>query len=434
MFAFGETVERTPKDFAADRARIKKGKVLGTRQPIELIQTKESLVLPNITTTQLTQNCKTSWEEREVINGQERKNIQQIAKPGRLRDSTYMFEEIGGKCVKDLEGLFISKLNFRSGNVDDSRELFSSSSEKNQRTKRSLSKTDSGFCEDSTNETATPLFVDSPNESDKVSNTSNSSRSGGTLPDQTTGELVSRSEKIRRITMDFKTILNRGNKTVVRNTDRLKARANMCIQSQQSLHADLVAFKNFTTHHNGEISNSTLQTNEHCVKLREVILKTTRNSLQGEAVKQSDTSLAVLKTKRRLLGKRCSTGPLFSFTEPRVNKERTIDTSRATCNCEQRRVQFSDLERLDLKRQCFSCPVDFVASQQTQDRITPRNSENLADLSCAVSTSGFKEKALLETTQSQETVDVNVKCQEWLNRLLLLNNPPQTAESSTAVT
>lgn len=434
MFAFGETVEKTPKDFAAERARIKKGKVLGTRQPIELIQTKESLVLPNITTTQLTQNCKTSWEEREVMNGQERKNIQQIAKPGRLRDSTYVFEEIGGKCVKDLEGLFISKLNFQSGNVDDSPELFSSSCKKNQRTHQSrFSKTDSGFCEDSTDETATPLFVDSPNESDKASNTSNSSRSG-TSPDHTTSNRASRSEKMRRITMDFRTILNRGTKTVVRNTDRLTTRANMCIQSQQSLHADLVALKSFTTHHNGETSNCTLQTNEHCVKLREVILKTSRNSFHGEAVKQSDTSLAVLKTKRRLLGKRCSAGPPFSFMEPRVNKERTVDMSRGTCNCEQRRVQFSDLETLNLNRQCVSCPVDFVASQQLQDRITPRDSENLADLSCALSASGLTEKALLETSQPQETVDVNVKCQEWLNRWLLFNNSPQTVESSTAVT
>ena len=430
MFAFGETVERTPKDFAAERARIKKGKVLGTRQPIKLIQTKESLVLPNITTTQLTQNCKTSWEEREVMNGQERKNIQQIAKPGRLRDSTYVFEEIGGKCVKDLEGLFISKLNFQSGNVDDSPELFSSSCKRNQRTHQSrLSKTDSGFCEDSTDETATPLFVDSPNESDKASNTSNSSRSG-TSPDHTTSNRASRSEKMRRITMDFRTILNRGTKTVVRNTDRLTTRANMCIQSQQSLHADLVAFKSFTAHHNGETSNCTLQTNEHCVKLREVILKTRRNSFDAEAVKQSDTSLAVLKTRRRLLGKRCSAGPPFSFVEPRVNKERTVDMSRATCNCEQRRVHFSDLETLNLNRQCVSCPVDFVASQQSQDRITPRDSE----VSCPVSTSGLTEKALLETAQSQETVDVNVKCQEWLNRWLLFNNSPQTVESSTAVT
>ena len=71
-----------------------------------------------------------------------------------------------------------------------------------------------------------------------------------------------------------------------------------------------------------------------------------------------------------------------------------------------------------------------MASQQSQDRITPRDSE----VSCAVSTSGLTEKALLETTQSQETVDVNVKCQEWLNRWLLFNNSPQTVESSTAVT
>ena len=73
MLAFGETVERTAK-----------GKVLGTRQSIELIQTKESLVLPNVTTTQLTQNCKTTCESRrevrEAMNGQERKTVQQIAK------------------------------------------------------------------------------------------------------------------------------------------------------------------------------------------------------------------------------------------------------------------------------------------------------------------------------------------------------------------
>ena len=430
MFAFGETVERTPKDFAAEKARIKKGKVLGTRQSIELIQTKESLVLPDIKSKQLTRNSKTSCESRrearEAMNGQERRTIHQIAKPGRLRDSTYVFEETGGS----LEGLFISKLNFQSGNADDSPELFSSSCEKKQRKQRSrLSKTDSGFCEDSIDETAAPLFGDSPNESDKASNTSNSSRSE-TPPNHTTSHRVSRSEKTRRVTMDFKTILNRGNKTVVRNTDRLTTRANMCVQSQQSLHADLVAFKSFSTHHN---SNCTLQTNEHCVKLREVILKTRRNSYHGGAVRQSDTSLAVLKTTRRLLGKRSSAGPPFPFTERRVSKEHVVDMSRATCNCGQRRVQFSDLERLDSNRQCVRCPVDLVASQQIQDRISPRDIENQADVGRAASTSGLTGKALLEASQSQETVDVNVKCQEWLTRWLLLNNSPQTAESSAAI-
>lgn len=427
MFAFGETVERAPKDFASERARIKKGKVLGTRQSIELIQTKQNLVLPNITTTQLTQNCKTACdsrrEAREAMNGQERKMIQQIAKPGRLRDNKLMSEE---SCLEDLEGLFIFKLNFQSGRVDDS-------TEKKQRKQRGrLSKTDSGFCEESTDETTTLLSVGSLNESNKASNTSNS-LSSGTTPDHSASNRVSRNEKTRRITKDFKTILNRDNKTVVRNTDRITTRANMCVQSQQSLHADLVAFKSFRTHHDDETSNSTLQTNEHCVKLREVILNTGRHSFDGGAVKQSDATLAVLKTRRRLLGQRSSAGPLFPFTERRVNKERVVDISRATCNCGQRRVQFPDLERLDSNRQCVSCPVDFVASEQILDRITPRELVNHADFGCAVSTSGLTEKSLSQTSQSQETVDVNVKCQEWLNRWLLFNNSPQTAESSTAV-
>lgn len=435
MLAFGETVERTAKDFASERTRIKRGKVLGRRRSIEVLQTKESLVLPNITTTQLTQNCETAgagWRGAEM-NGQRRKPIQQIAKRGRLKDSTSLLEENGGINGEDLEGMFISKLSFQNEHRDDSPELFSSGCVKKQRKQQQhgrLSKTDSGFCEDSIDDVVTPNFVDSPNESDKASNASNSSTSA-TSPEHSASNRVSRSEKTRKITMDFKTILNR-DKTVVRNTERLTTRANMCVQSQQSLHADLVAFKSFSTH-KGTTSNCTFQTNEHCVKLREVILKTRRNSYDGGAIKQSDTSLAVLKTRRRLLGKRNSAGPPFPFTERRVDKERVgrvVDMRRATCNCGQRRVQFTDLERSDSNRHCVSCPVDFVAPQPNQDRIyTLPDNEKHPEVGCAVSTTGLTEKALLETSRSQETVDVNVKCQEWLNRWLACNSAPQQTES-----
>ncbi|KAJ7356165.1 hypothetical protein OS493_026548 [Desmophyllum pertusum] len=443
MFAFGETVERTPKDIAAERARLKKGKVLGRRRSIEVLQTKESLVLPNIKTTQLTQNCETScasWKDsREGMNGQEcRKPVQQIAKRGRLRDSTFMVEENvnegSREAESDLEGLFISKLNFHNENRDDSPERFSLGCAKKQRKQRSrLSKTDSGFCEDSSDDVVTH-FADSPNGSDKVSNASNSSASVTASPDHTTitSNRASRSEKTRKITVDFKAILNQ-DKTVVRNTERLNTRASMCVQSQQSLHADLVAFKSLSTHHKGTTSSCTLQTNEHCVKLREVVLKTMRNSYDGEAaVKQSDTSLAVLKTRRRLLGKRNSAGPPFPFTERRVNKEPVVDMSRATCNCRNRRVQFLELERPDSNRQCVSCPVDFRASQPSQERIELLDNKNHPDNGCAVSTSGLTEKALLETSHAQETVDVNVKCQEWLNRWLAFNSAPQNVKNSEA--
>lgn len=440
MLAFGERVERTPKDFVSERTRIKKGTVLGRRRSIDVIQTKESLVLPNITTTQLTQNCETAgagWRDgKEGMNGQARKPpIQQIAKRGRLKDNASMLKENGGYRGEDLEGMFISKLSFHNEHGNDSPELFPSSCSKKQRKQRSrLSKTDSGFCEDSIDDVVTPHgFVDSPNESDKASNASNSSTSA-TPPDHSASNRVSRSEKTRKITIDFKTILNQ-DKTVVRNTERLATRADMCVQSQQSLHADLVAFKSFSTH-KGITPNCTFQTNEHCVQLREVILKTRRNFYDGGAIKQSDTSLAVLKTRRRLLGKRNSAGAPFPFAERRVKKERVgrvVDMRTAICNCVQRRVQFSDVEKLDSNRQCVSCPVDFVASRPNQDRLTiPDNKDYPAD--CAVSTSGLTDKALLETSRSQETVDVDMKCQEWLNRWLAFNSAPaQPADSSTTV-
>lgn len=431
MFAFGETVQRNAKDFASERARIKKGKVFGRSRSVEVTQTKDSFVLPNITTTQLTQNCETSrasWKNREGMNpGQEKKRLQQVAKQGRLRDSAFMLEENGrGNRTEDLEGLFISKLNFQNEERDDSPEVFQplDRAQKQRKQRSRLSKTDSGFGEDSSDDVVTH-FADSPNGSDQASNTSKSSTSLPS-PDHSASR-VSRREKPRRITSDFKTILNQ-DKTIVRNTEKLTARPTMCVQSQQSLHADLVAFKNFTTH-NGGISNCTLQTNEHCVKLREVILKTKRNAYDGaETLKQSDTSLAVLKTRRRLLGKRNSTGPPFPFTERRVNKDRAVDMSRATCNCSYRRVQFSDFERMDLNRQCVSCPVDFRVPQASQDRVKIPDHENFPDFGCAVSTSSLTEQALLETSRSQEAVDVNVKCQEWLNRWLAFNSAPQHGE------
>ena len=437
MLAFGETVERTPKEFASERTRIKRGKVLGRRRSIEVIQTKESLVLPNITTTQLTQNCEMAGtgckETREAMNGQTKKPVQQIAKRGRLRDSTFMLEENGGIHGEDLEGMFISKLSFQNESRDNSPEVFSSGCSKKQRKQHTrLSKTDSGFCEDSTDGVVSPNFVDSPNESDKASNTSNSS-SSPTSPDHSASNRVSRREKTRKITVDFKTFLNR-DKTVVRNTDRLTTKPSMCVQSQQSLHVDLVAFKSLSTH-KGTTPNCNFQTNEPCVKLREVVLKTRRNSFDCREVKQSDTSLAVLKTRRRLLGKRNSTGAPFPFTERRVKKELgVVDMRRATCNCEQRRVQFSNLERLDANRHCVSCPVDFVPPQLNQERITMLDNENRPDLvGDAASTSSLTEQALFEASRSQETVDVNVKCQEWLNRWLAFNSAPQPSESSTTV-
>ena len=401
---------RLPKDLAADRARIKRGKVLGRRRSLELTQTIDNLVLPNITTTQLTQNCETTGlsckKAREEMNGKERSPAHQIAKRGRLRDSTFMLEDNGESRVKDLEGLLVSKLNFQSESTDKFRETLGCA--KKQRKQRSrLSKTDSGFCEDSGDDIVTAHSLpDSPNGSDKASNISNSSAVA--------------LDRTRKITLDFKAILNQ-DKTVVRNTEKLAARANMCVQSHQSLHADLVAFKNLSTHHKSALSNCCLQTNEHYVKLREVVLKTGRNSYD-EGVKQSDTSLAVLKTRRRLLGKRNTTCPPFPFTQRR-NKERIVDMSRVTCNCKQR-MQFVDVERLE-SRQCVSCPVDVRASQTGRaSRDIPGNDIPATDLDCAVSTSGLPEKALFDASRSQETVDVNVKCQEWLNRWIAFNSAP----------
>jgi len=425
MFAFGETVERLPKDFAADRARIKKGKVFGRKRSLDLTQAVDSLMLPDITTTQLTQNCETTGvsrkEAREGMNGKERKPVHQIAKRGRLRDSTFMIEDNVGSRVEELEGLLVSKLNFQSESTELSQENFSFGCAKKQRKHHSrLSKTDSGFYEDSGDDLVTRSVPGSPNDSDKASNVLNGS----------VGPVTTPAEKTRKLTLDFKTILNQ-NKAVVRNTEKLTARANMrCVQSTPSLHADLVAFKSLSTHYKGgAISNCTLQTNEHCVKLREVVLKT-RTNAYDDGLKQSDTTLAVLKTRRRLLGRRNSTCPTFPFTQRR-NKERVVDFSRASCG-DKHRIQFANEERLDNKP-CVSCPVDLSASKN-EVRNTSGNENPITDLNCAGSTSNLTGKASLEATGSQETADVNAKCQEWLSRwIAFTDHAPQLVMDSLTV-
>lgn len=430
MFAFKERVERNTIDFAAERARIKKGKVLTRRYSLpELSQTRESFVLPDITTTQLTQNfamARARLKNSEGTNpAHAKKPLQKVAKQGRIRDNTVALEENGGKSMDDLEGLFVSKLNFQDEDRDDSSEFSQplDRAKKLRKQRSRLSKTDSGFGEDSSDDIAA-YFADSPNESDQVSNTSKGSTSLPS-PDQSASR-VSPRERTLKIKSDFRTILNR-KQTIVRNTEKLAARPHMCVQSQQSLHADLIAFKNFTASHNGESLNCTLQTNEHYVKLREVILKTKRNSYDGgDALKQSDTSLAVLKTRRRLLGKRISTGPPFPFTERRIHKERVIDMTKAVCTCNNHRVHFSDFERMDLNRQCVSCPADFRASQE---RVKLSDHDTSPHFGSAVSTCSLTEQALLERSRSRETVDVKEKCQEWLNRWLASNNKTQHEET-----
>lgn len=377
MFAFGESVERLTKNLAAERARIRKGKVWGKKRSVDL-QTTDNMVLPDITSKQLIQNCETVHtslkEEREGTSGKDRKAIHQIAKRGRLRDSTCR----ASRAVENLEGLFVSKLTFQSETeITDEYE---------RKQPSRLSKTDSGFFDESGDELVKhSLPPCTLSYSNKVSN----------------GSVLATPQITRKITMDFKAILNQ-NKTVVRNTDKLTARANMCLQSTQSLHDDLVAFRSLSTHHKGAISNCALQTTEHCVKLREVVLKTKTN-LYNDGVKQSDTSLAVLKTRRRLSDKRNSCSQCV------------VDLSRATFNCKHH-VQFAGGEHLD-KRQCESCPVDLRAPQLSQDRRKSAIDISARNLDCTISArSGLTDKALVDISQSQEIVDVNVKCQEWLNR------------------
>ena len=405
MFAFGEKLERKRTDFASERAKLKKGSNLGSQPPMEItLKTKECLVLPNITTTRLMQNCDTNCASSKVaknaLNGQkEGKPLQQIVKRGRLKDRTFTLGESGDYQLEDFGRLFVSKLDLQRERPDQP--LQDRSIEDltpwrvGKERKQRFCKTDSGFFED-------PNAL-SPNESsDKLSNASNSSV---TSPDHDTTALSGCSsgnsyscqrKKKRRVTLDFKAILHQ-DKAVVRNTERLKTPSHMCLQSPRSLHADLMAFRSF-------VANNAANANfvqSPGVKLTEMQLTSDlKTCLHDAAVKQ-----AVVKIRHQ----RSFAEPEFSSSEAHGGKDCLLDASSADCNktCH---------PNLRPGRNC----VDFPSFHSPdQKRI------------CRTSSPGLTETALYEATRAQHAVDVNDKCQKWLNGWLTVNGSSKCRENPT---
>lgn len=420
MIEFGRKVRRLPKDLANERARIRKGKVFGGKRSTNL-QTMDHLTLPNIATTQLTQNWDIfgdNWrnlrEAKIDDKGRTATPHQPITKQGRLMDSTSMLEHSGDNFLENFEGLLVSKLHVRGESTEEPKEFSTSPNSKRQRKQcYPITKSrDSGFFDDS-----------SCNDYSAVAHAIPASSANSVDKALCGREIATEPKKRPRVGLELKMLLNQ-NKPVVRNTERFYgARAKMCLQSTQSLHADLIALKNVSSHNKGSISDPGLKTKERCLKMREVTLSKAHSDDDG--VKQfADSSLAVFKTRRDLNSGKLKSRPPFPSTERRCrNKERVLDPN----NCDHV-VESEDVEQEDRSaRKCASCPVDLPSSESKQK---PSNDDLNRNLDCAISTLDLTGKDITDAFQSKEIIGVNVKCQEWLNRWIGCNQVPQTINDS----
>lgn len=414
MFGFGPRVQLR-RDLVGNRTRIRKGTIFGGKRSRNL-QNIDNVALPNISSPQLIQNRDNFGENWKGVTSiglidKEGDNTlrRPIIKQGRLRDSTFTVEHQGTTSDSlRFGGLLVSKLCIQGGNSERSQDGATLVCLRKQRKENSeISKRDSGFfdgssCEDSSVPHLIPACL---SDNFKALNK---------------GEIIKEPQKTPRIGPEFKMLLNK--KTVIRNTEKLRdTPAEMCLQSTQSLHDDLIAFKNGSTHGKSSISvDCTLKANDNCVKPLEFVMKMKGNS-HNAGVNELDTSLAVLKTQRSSkLGKLGSCPPLsLTQRQMRRSKGRAFDPSRTTCSHEMK-VKSVDEEHVGTTaRKCASCPVDLPSLQIKTKSV---NDVSNRHLHCVVPTMRSREKDLTDSLVSKDVLDVDDKCNEWLNRWMDFNH------------
>ena len=415
MFGVGPRIQ-VRKDLVGNRTKIRKGKAFGGKRSRNL-QNIDDVVLPNISSTQLIQNrdnfSNNSKEKTGMgLTEKEGKNTlrSQIIKQGRLRDSTFTVEHQGTTSDSlQCSGLFVSKLCVQGGRSERSQDCGTLVCLRKERKLNSeISKRDSGFfdyssCEDS----SVPHLIAACLSNNFINKALNK------------GGIIKEPQKTPRIGLEFKMLLNK-EKTVIRETEKLKdTPAKMCSQSTQSLHDDLIAFKNGSTRGKSSISvDCALKANDHCVKPLEFVMKTKRNSHKA-GVSELDTTLAVLKTQRSIkLGKLGSCPPIsLAQRQMRKSKGRAFDASRATCSHEMEVRSIDEERRGTTARKCASCPVDLLSLRIKTESVNYVSNRHLG---CVVPTLRSTEKEITDSLGSKD-VTVDDKCTEWLNRWMDFN-------------
>ena len=417
---------------AADRSKIRKGNSLATRKTVkEMIQQERSLVLPDITTTQLVQQtCDVTNARAFVENPLSRTERRLLLRRGKLRESWTTETD---ESVEKLDGLIGCKLSIDAGQETRSvpeRDQKKWKEERKQRSSLSKTATDSGFYDDSQGSVASG-DSHSPKSSENHTCCSRSSLASDECATALNIQRLS-GEKFKP---ELSPVLNE-TRPIIRRDERLELKAQMCTQSQQSLRADLMTLKTAASEEcyseSIESSNNDIGAGKSSLLLlkdrpRLLFRRCSGNSdvlnhkmqvkvertLQNCSRQESGISMALLKNRRKLLSRRSS------------------DNSGLCANVGRR------LQAANTRDHYSHAEVGRVIEPNTgrarrlsgQYREKTDNMEKeVIDESCEISSITLTKESLSEVAGEHEFVDVNAKCQEWLSRWLAVNNTTEDKE------
>lgn len=382
------------------RGRLKKGKTLSKRKTVQEVMVEQQEVctkLPNITTTQLVR-LPAAEPKRHQCENAWRKEKENWAKPRKFTRTALKTESFKTEDADELNGLIVSSINNKNQEYFTASKSLVNFSSPNLKSKTGrLSKTetdDSGFgeepCEFSTNDNNISL----------KSHCSGIETSISTF--YGTGKVMDiRRLKTRGSPNDSQLVGRCPPKLVIRkNYEKTDLQARMCTQSHLSLHSDLMALKNLTIH-----KRSQREKYANCAKGLEIsktredekVFKLASISSPG----LSDPSFSILKKKQSLLSRKSSGIESVSVEEQTININLKVKFEQIGSKLPENETKKCVRFNLDNFETTSDCGVE----NQSYSDLSPRSSS-------------LTPESLREAVGNHRIMDVNSKCEEWLNRWL----------------
>ena len=386
------------------RGRLKKGKTLAKRKTVHEVMVEEQQLctkLPNITTTQLVRRLpvgelKLKGNQSENAFVQQKETWVKARKFPRaaLKNEIFKVDD-----EDELNGLIVSRLDNRSkdfSTASDSSINRPFPNFKSKLTGRSsyTGTEDSGFGEENCE------LSMSDNNFSRNSCHSGNTTSGPTLNGRESFMDIRRLET-RNLPNDSLLPGRCPGQLVIRRNEVTNLRVRMCTQSHLSLHSDMMALKSLTIHSKSQRERlaSDLKTTKPCEEERVYKLGSMRSP------SSSDPSLSILKKKQK---------PFFSRRSSGIE---SISLGDLCTNINSRNTfqqKDSNLQEYDANgtKKCVRFNLDNFELSSDCDVENP----SYPSISSRGSTS--TSESLREAIGNEKAMDVNSKCEEWLNRWL----------------
>ena len=417
MFGLTSELARSPSEpqTVRERGRLRRGNALSNRKTVkELIHHERSLILPDITTTQLVQQASTKRSSPPVENPLSRTERRLLLRQGRLRDSWTSGIEEDLQKLGGLTGCGLSadtKVDAQSSrSVTDDDERVKRVSIRREKSRLSKPGSDSGFFDER-------LESVTSGEARTINGSADSEQHGGGSRPESPNDCRAgvAQQRHRRAARAVRPPVN-GTRTgdELRNDEGTSPKtssapmdwdAAVSGQAAGETEADLSGAESFCSDKAVGRSIVVAPTPRSTVGLSPVHcasnvtkVKVERKSLSWPR-QDVGISVALLKNRRKLLLRRSG------------SNHHQLLTKDATEACDLARVNVLVKSNTRATRRRVS-----------DDR---REESPSSDDDCPEGTSsvGLTKESVRKVASKEGLVDVNTKCEEWLNRWLSVTHP-----------